>query len=206
MKILVVSQYFWAESFRINDPALGLKQRGHDIAVLTGKPNYPAGIFSPGYSFFSPGVEVFQGVQVYRVPLVPRGAGKRWRVALNYLSFAVFACPLAPIKCHGRFDLIFIYEPSPITVCLPAILLKKLRKVPIMLWVQDLWQESLSATGAVQSPRIRFSLLQQHGNQDVFGPDVLMNILIVVSTPFLYYLVGKQALMPLHLVSSLLAF
>lgn len=154
MKILVVSQYFWPETFRINDLVTGLKERGHDITVLTGKPNYPYGIFFPGYSFFSRGKEVFQDVPVYRVPLIPRGKGQRWRLALNYFSFVFFASVFGPFQCRGRFDLIFVYEPSPITVCLPAIVLKWLKRAPLILWVGDPWPESLSATGAVQSPRI----------------------------------------------------
>ena len=154
MRILVITQYFWPESFRINDLALGLKERGHDVAVLTGKPNYPAGVFSQGYGFFSRSKEVFQDVPVYRVPLIPRGKGQGWRLTLNYFSFVFFASVLGPFLCRGRFELIFVYEPSPITVCLPAIVLKWLKRAPLILWVQDLWPESLSATGAVQSPFI----------------------------------------------------
>ena len=151
MRVLVISQYFWPESFRINDLVLGLKERGHDITVLTGKPNYPAGVFSPGYGFFSRSKELFQDVPVYRVPLIPRGKGQGWRLVLNYFSFVFFAGVLGPFLCRGRFELIFVYEPSPITVCLPAIVLKWLKRAPLVLWVQDLWPESLSATGAVQS-------------------------------------------------------
>jgi hypothetical protein len=124
VRVLIVSQYFWPESFRINDLVLALKERGHDITVLTGKPNYPTGIFFPGYGFFSRSKEVFQHVPVYRAPLIPRGKGQHWRLALNYFSFAFFASVLGPFQCRGRFDLIFVYEPSPITVCLPAIVLK----------------------------------------------------------------------------------
>ncbi|MDI6688588.1 MAG: glycosyltransferase family 4 protein [Desulfobacterales bacterium] len=89
-----------------------------------------------------------------RLPLVPRGKGGGFRLALNYLSFAFFASILAPFFCRGKFDLIFIYEPSPITVGLPALVLKKLKSAPIMFWMQDLWPESLSATGAVRSEKI----------------------------------------------------
>ncbi len=151
MRVLVITQYFWPESFRINDLVLGLKERGHDVAVLTGKPNYPAGVFSPGYGFFSNSKEVFQDVPVYRVPLIPRGKAQSWRLALNYFSFVIFASVFGPFLCRGRFEVIFVYEPSPITVCLPAIVLKWLKRAPLILWVQDLWPESLSATGAVQS-------------------------------------------------------
>ena len=84
MRILIVSQYFWPESFRINDLALALKARGHSVEVLTGMPNYPGGRFYPGYRAFSPQVEDFQGMRVNRVPLIPRGATRNWQLALNY--------------------------------------------------------------------------------------------------------------------------
>lgn len=151
MKILVVTQYFWPEDFRINDLVLGLKERGHEVEVLTGKPNYPAGRFFAGYGYFSKAREEYGGMAVMRVPLVPRGKGGAARLLLNYLSFAFFASLLAPFSCRSTYDVIFVFEPSPITVCLPALLLGKLRKIPVALWVQDLWPESLSATGAVKA-------------------------------------------------------
>lgn len=154
MKVLIVSQYFWPENFRINDLAAGLVERGHAVTVLTGIPNYPAGKFFSGYSWLKKTEEEYQGVRIRRVPLLPRGNGSGMRLACNYLSFAFSACLLAPFRCRGKFDLIFVYEPSPITVGLPAILLKRLKSLPILFWVQDLWPESLAAAGAVRSPRI----------------------------------------------------
>lgn len=154
MKILIVTQYFWPESFRINDLALRLNEKGHQVTVLTGIPNYPDGHFFQGYGFFKNVRQDYHGVKVMRSPLVQRGKGGGFRLALNYLSFAFFASLLAPFFCRGKFDLIFIYEPSPITVCLPALLLKKLKSAPVMFWMQDLWPESLSATGAVRSKKI----------------------------------------------------
>lgn len=151
MKILIVSQYFWPEDFRINDLALGLKDKGHKITVLTGLPNYPSGSFFPGYGFFRKLRENYEGIEVVRVPLIPRGKGSGVRLALNYFSFVFFACLLSPFCCRRKYDVIFVYEPSPITVGLPALLLKKLKQAPIVFWVQDLWPESLSATGAVKS-------------------------------------------------------
>lgn len=151
LHVLIVSQYFWPEDFRINDLASGLLERGHEITVLTGLPNYPAGKFLPGYGYLGPRWDDYHGVRVIRVPLLPRGNSQGWRLALNYLSFALSASLLGPFLCSGTFDLIFVFEPSPITVGLPAIVLKKLKNIPVMLWVQDLWPESLSATGAVQS-------------------------------------------------------
>jgi glycosyltransferase involved in cell wall biosynthesis len=152
--ILIVTQYFWPENFRINDLALGLRDIGHKVTVLTGQPNYPDGQFFRGYGFFKPVREDYDGVAVLRVPLLPRGLGGGLRLALNYFSFAFFATLLAPFRCSGSYDVIFVYEPSPITVGLPALLLKKLKNVPVMFWVQDLWPESLSAAGNVHSPLI----------------------------------------------------
>lgn len=125
--------------------------RGHQIAVLTGIPNYPEGKFFPGYGFTRQKVRNYKGINVVRVPLIPRGKGGRIRLALNYFSFALIASLLGPIKCRDAYDVIFVYEPSPITVGLPAIIMKKMKSAPIMFWVQDLWPESLSATGAVRS-------------------------------------------------------
>jgi colanic acid biosynthesis glycosyl transferase WcaI len=153
LNVLVVSQYFWPEAFRINDLVRGLKERGHEVTILTGKPNYPDGSFFSGYSFSSPIREDYEGVKVLRVPLVPRGSGSGRMLALNYLSFVLFASLLGPLLCRGMFDVIFVYEPSPVTVGLPALVMKKVKKAPLMLWVQDLWPESLSAVGAVRSKR-----------------------------------------------------
>jgi len=154
VKVLIVTQYFWPENFRINDLVLGLRERGHEVRVLTGIPNYSGGRFFKGYNFFGPLFEFYEGVRVFRVPLIPRGNGSRIRLVLNYFSFVFFACLLGPLRRLGPIDLIFIYEPSPITVCLPAILLRKIKSTPVMFWVQDLWPESLSATGTVRSKKI----------------------------------------------------
>lgn len=154
MNVLIVTQYFWPEEFRINDVAQGLSARGHRVSVLTGKPNYPQGRFFPGYAFLGRGRDHYGAVDVIRVPLVPRGRGGSLRLALNYLSFAAFASLLAPLRCRGRYDAILVFEPSPITVGLPALVLRAWKRIPILFWVQDLWPESLEATGAVRSPRI----------------------------------------------------
>jgi|SRR5688572_15123541 len=152
MRIVIVTQYFWPESFRINDLALGLRSRGHEVTVYTGKPNYPEGRFFRGYGFFGRSTEDYQGVKVIRVPLLPRGGGGPARLVLNYLSFALLASLLAPLRCRGEYDAILVYEPSPITVGLPAVVLKWTKRAPLLFWVQDLWPENLEATGMVRAP------------------------------------------------------
>ncbi|MFH2138247.1 MAG: glycosyltransferase family 4 protein [Candidatus Omnitrophota bacterium] len=154
MKILVITQYFWPENFQINNLVVGLVSKGHAVTVLTGIPNYPGGSFFPGYGIFRNLRQDYLGVKVVRLPLVSRGKGKKIRLLLNYFSFAFFASILGPFVAKGKSDLIFVYEPSPITVGLPAIVLKKIKSAPVFLWVQDLWPESLSATGAVKSPAL----------------------------------------------------
>lgn len=151
MRVLIVTQYFWPENFRINDLAEGLQQRGHKVTVLTGKPNYPSGRFYDGYGFFSKRRETYEGMEVIRAPLLPRGRAGGFRLVLNYFSFAFAAALSAAFSCRDKYDVIFVYAPSPITVALPAIVLKWIRGVPIMLWVQDLWPESVSATGGIRS-------------------------------------------------------
>lgn len=154
MRVLVVTQYFWPESFRINDLVHGLSERGHEVTVLTGWPNYPEGRVYPGYGLFGRHVESVGRVRVWRVPLIPRGGGGGLRLAINYLSFALSASILGPLLCRGHYDLIFVFEPSPVTVGIPARVMKCLKKAPMMFWVQDLWPETLTATGAVRSPRL----------------------------------------------------
>ena len=154
MRVLIVTQYFWPENFRINDLALGLKELGWDVTVLTGKPNYPGGTFFADYGFFRRSRDSYEGIPVIRIPLIRRGRGGAWRLTLNYLSFALLASALGPLRCRGRFDAILVYGPSPVTVGLPAIAVKKWRGGRIFFWIQDLWPESLSATGMVRSLRL----------------------------------------------------
>jgi glycosyltransferase involved in cell wall biosynthesis len=148
MKILIVTQYFWPENFRINDLSVALTERGHEVTVLTGKPNYPKGEFYPNYSFFSRNYEVWNNVRVFRSPLMPRGKAGGLRLMINYLSFAFFNS-IRGLFVAGDFDKILVYEPSPVTVGFPAILMKWRKKVPVFFWVQDLWPHSVAAAGGL---------------------------------------------------------
>lgn len=154
MKILVVTQYFWPESFRINDLVQALVERGHEVTVLAGLPNYPAGRLFEGYSWRGPYAQTWGGAKVVRVPIVTRGSNRGVRLIINYLSFVVAGVVLGPWVVRGHHDVMVVYAPSPITICVPAIWLRWLRRTPIAFWVQDLWPDNLSATGAVRSPRV----------------------------------------------------
>ena len=154
MKILIVTQYFWPENFKINDLASNLKERGNDVTVLTGKPNYPDGKFYTGYSFFNKKIEFYKDVKIIRSPLISRGNCSGMRLFLNYLSFAFFGSITAIFRLKKEADIIFVYEPSPITVGIPALFYKLFSKVPLFFWIQDLWPESLIAAGDVKSKLI----------------------------------------------------
>lgn len=152
MKVLIVSQYFWPENFRINDIAAELKKRDYDIEVLTGKPNYPGGDFFTGYSASGLCVEYWMGIKIFRLPIFPRGKSTTIGLLANYLSFIFSGLLLGPVILRkSQYDIIFVYAPSPIFQVIPALLLGRMRKIPVVLWVQDLWPESLSATGHVKS-------------------------------------------------------
>ena len=150
MRILVISQYFYPENFRINDLVFSLKQRGHHIEVLTGKPNYPKGEYFDNYSWNEPSEEEIQGVKIYRSNLILRKKGGGVRLFLNYFSFIFFAF-FKIFKINGKFDKVFIYAPSPITVGFLGILAAKRFDCKSYLWVHDLWPESVRVAGGVSN-------------------------------------------------------
>ncbi len=151
MRVLIVTQNFWPENFRVNDVAAGLVSRGHVVTVLTGLPNYPAGRFFSGYNWRGPWLEEYAGAKVVRVPLLPRGRGGSLRLIFNYLSFVLCGVWGAVFRLRGPFDVIFVFQTSPITVGIPAAFARWRFRAPILFWVLDLWPESLTAVGAVRS-------------------------------------------------------
>ncbi|WP_289663026.1 glycosyltransferase family 4 protein [Flavobacterium panacagri] len=155
MKILLVTQYFFPENFKSNDIAFELVKRGHDVTVLTGLPNYPEGKIYTGYGFFKKRSETINGVKVVRALLIPRGKGGGVRLFLNYFSWAFFASIRALfLTFRDKFDVVFVHEPSPITQGFPAIVIKKIQKIPLYFWVLDLWPESLTSAGGVKNKTI----------------------------------------------------
>lgn len=155
MRLLIVSQYCWPEIFGINALAQSLTQRGVDVTFLTGKPNYPEGRIFQGYRTWGLSNEVTGKIVILRVPLIPRGKSSGARLALNYVSFILSAALLGPWALRGRrFDAVLVYAPSPLLQALPAIPLAWLKRAPLTVWVQDLWPESLSATGFIKNKRV----------------------------------------------------
>lgn len=156
LRILFISQYFWPENFRANDIALGLKERGCEVTVVTGLPNYPRGQFFDGYTLArGPYTDRWNGLRVLRLPMFARGQGNRFKLALNYLSFAALGSLIIPFRLtRSSHDVVLCWMVSPITQVLPAIVAKRYVRSPLVLWVMDLWPDSLSASGQVKHAAI----------------------------------------------------
>lgn len=142
MKILAVCQHYYPEQFRITDICETLAKESNDVTVLTGLPNYPSGIVQKEYKFFRRRKEIINNVKVIRCFEIGRRKGKFWRI-LNYLSYMCSAS-LKAIFLKKDFDAIYVYQLSPITMAMPAIIYKKTHKnKKINLYCLDLWPESL---------------------------------------------------------------
>jgi glycosyltransferase involved in cell wall biosynthesis len=162
MKVLIISQHFWPESFRINEVATQLRDSGCEVTVLTGKPNYPHGSVYPGYRAGGTHREDFEGVPVFRVPMAPRGRRQTiFTLGLNYFSFVFSAAAVGAWLLRGRkFDVVFVYGTSPILQAIPGVLLSWLKRARLVVWVQDLWPESLQAAGFINDKRVLGAVAQ----------------------------------------------
>lgn len=154
-RVLLITQYFYPENFKSNDIAFELVKRGYEVDALVGIPNYPEGKYFDGYGLFKKRHEIVNGVHVYRAFQTPRGKGG-WRLPINYFSYAFFASLWILFKFvwRKRYDCVIVHEPSPIFQALPAILYKKLRKVPVYIWVLDIWPEAIVSSGGIKNKKI----------------------------------------------------
>ena len=141
MKILVFSQYFYPENFRINTLCQELVQRGHEVSVVTGYPQYPIGEIYEGYGFEIPYEHFWNGVRIHRVKVHPRGKGLLGMLR-NTVDYVVAANKWVK-SCEERFDAIYVFEVSPVTVGLPAVSYKEKFGVPMFFNLQDLWPENV---------------------------------------------------------------
>ena len=145
MKILVVCQHFYPEQFRINDICYELVKKGHSVTVVTGLPNYPKGKVFKEYRWFRKRKEIINGVEIRRCSLIGRGNSKL-KMALNYAWFAIFGS-LKVLFMKKDFDIIYVYQLSPISMTWPAILAKKIKKKPLIIHCLDQWPISLTTVG-----------------------------------------------------------
>lgn len=154
-RILIVSQHFWPENFRISDIAEGFVENDIEVDVLCGIPNYPNGIIPQGYGFFKNLKQDYKGANVYRSWEVTRKGNTSLRIFLNYVSFPFFATFKSLALMGKKYDAVFCYETSPVYMIFPAIFYSKIKKVPLTTYVLDLWPENFYSVVDIKNPFLR---------------------------------------------------
>ena len=151
MRVLIVSQYFWPEYFRVNDLAKELKSSGHEIDILTGAPNYPKGKIFDDFIKNPLFYNKFEGCNIIRIPIIPRKDGSNLDIVLNYVSFLISGLVIGLYRTKKKkYDLIITYATSPILVALISIFISKLKNARHIIWVQDLWPNVLNDLGILK--------------------------------------------------------
>lgn len=153
-KILVVTQHFWPENFRINDIVEGFLQDGIAVDVLCGLPNYPKGEWFPGYSAAGPFEEEWHGARLYRCKEVPRRGNTSVNIFLNYVSWPWYAAH-ALHRLPGGYDAVFCFNTSPVLMCWPAIRYAKKHHISFTNYVLDIWPENLYSVLNVKNKALR---------------------------------------------------
>ena len=156
MKILIVSQYFYPENFRVNTLARELVLRGHEVSVMTAYPQYPGGVIFEGYGFDKPYDKEWHGVKLHRVKTYPRGKGPLGLLR-NCISYVLSGNRWVR-QCEEKFDAVYVFEVSPVTVGLPAVAYKKKFGTPVFFNLQDLWPENVHEVLGIRFPPLTWAI------------------------------------------------
>jgi len=156
-KILIVTEFFYPEEFKINDVALSWKDNGYDVDVLTLAPTYPLGKVFSGYKNGFLSKSKWQGITVYRVHATIGYKSSTFKKILKYLNFMIFGSIVA-LFIGKKYDYVFGFNASALTSMLPAVLIRKLYKKPVTLWAQDIWPDSVYAYGLKKTKILSFCL------------------------------------------------
>lgn len=179
-KILVISQYYYPEPFKITEICEELVKKNNQVTVLTGLPNYNFEDIPDKYKNRKNRKEIVNGVEIIRVFEIARKKGVL-RLILNYISFMVCAC-WQILKLRKNYDIVFVYQLSPILMAIPGILYKKLHKKPLYLYCLDLWPESIN--NILKSKTNFFYRLVKLISTNIYKA---ADKISVTSKPFLYY-------------------
>lgn len=161
MRILIVSQYFWPEHFRINEITQFLRKKKCNVDILTALPNYPDGEIFPKFLKNKKKYSKYYGAKVFRLPVVPRKSSNKFWLFFNYISFVISGFLIAPFFLRKRkYDAVFTFATSPITVALLANYISKIKNTKSFLWVLDYWPEILDELKIIKN-RIIYKIINQ---------------------------------------------
>lgn len=181
MKILVVGQFFYPDNFRINDIVKNLVELGNDVTMVTGLPDYETGYIPNEYRFFRKRKEKYHGASVIRLPIIQRRSGALFR-ALNYVSF-VFSGSIYLLLSREKYDKVFMFQTSPVTMAIPGLLYGKKNKVKTILYCLDIWPECVQAMNIREGSKI-FDLIHLISRYTYHAADQVL----VSSKSFIEYL------------------
>jgi hypothetical protein len=152
LNILIISQYFWPENFRVNDIVQYLSEKGHAVDVLTGPPNYPEGRIFTDYLSNKEKYKFFFNCEVIRVPVYLRRNSSKINLFINYITFVISSITFGTFFLRKKkYDIIFTFATSPLTSALPGIFFSKLKNAKTVLWVLDLWPYILAELKIINS-------------------------------------------------------
>ncbi len=154
-RILVVSQHYWPENFRVTDLCEGLAAQGIEVDVLCGLPNYPLGNWFTGYSYTKPRHETHNGVELFRAGEIPRKGNTGLTIFFNYVSWPLFSLFSLPRLKGRKYDAVLCYNTSPVLMSFPAIVYAKLHKIPLTNYVLDIWPENLYSVLNIKNKLLR---------------------------------------------------
>lgn len=161
MRVLIVSQYFWPEYFRVNDLALELKKK-NEVDVLTSYPNYPQGNVFEEFKKNKENYSRYKNINIYRVPQISRKSGSNLWLLLNYLSFLFSGLIFGPFLLKKKkYDVIITFATSPIIVAIISIFLSKIKKARHVIWVLDLWPQVLADLNIIKKKSFSYNFLEK---------------------------------------------
>jgi len=174
LKILIVTQYFWPEEFRVNDIAKYFLEKGHEVDVITGQPNYPDYKIYKEYKKDIEKYNNFFGAKIIRLPIILRKSASPTRLFLNYLSFVLSGIFIGSYRIRNKnYDIIFTFATSPITVAVPAIFYSFIKNCKHILWVLDIWPEILSELKIIKN-KLVINILKKIVNFIYIRSDIIL--------------------------------
>lgn len=145
-RILIVTEYFYPEEFKVNEVALAWYKKGYEVDVLTQNPTYPYGKVFENYTNSWYSIDNYQGVKVYRVKAVTGYKDSLFKKLLKYFTFMSLGSFIS-LKIGKKYDYVFGFDVGPLTGMVPAVVLQKFYGIKVTLWVQDVWPDSVYAYG-----------------------------------------------------------